>query len=197
MRLSGMKRTSAWAAALVAAAILGCPAPPPDVDGGDASTPDAGTDAGPVDAGPARPDAGPPDASLEYWDGGLLIYGAGCVSPDRNKVIFIVDSRYPQWCAYISMRRWDGGFPPLFPDFHAPEDFKVDDARFDLCKDLELATTLDPSAFPLDELHGELVWGFVYDERPRSYHFDGGLRMGPWVFRAQVFAGLVRDCKGN
>lgn len=158
-------------------------------------------DAGSVDAGGGRDagtDAGSrPDASVELKDGGLLIYGRGCVSPDRNKIIFIVDSRYPQWCAYISMRRWDGGFPPMFPNFHPPEDFKVDDARFGVCRDLELATSLDPNALVLDDLSGDFTYHEVYDGRPLSYDFDGGLQMGPYVFRAQLYAGVTDECKGN
>lgn len=158
-------------------------------------------DAGSVDAGAPRDagtDAGSrPDASIELIDGGLLIYGGGCVSPDGNKIIFIVDSRYPQWCAYISMRRWDGGFPPLFPNFHPPEDFKVDDARFGVCRDLELPTSLDLNALVLDDLSGDFAFNFVFDGRPRSYDFDGGIQMGPYVFRARLYAGLTDDCKGN
>jgi len=150
---------------------------------------DAGFDAG-IDQGAA-------DAAVELLDGGVLIYGAGCVSPDQNKVIFVVDSRDPQWCAFISMRRWDGGFPVKFPQFDAPEDFKVDDARFGVCRDLELPTTLEPDSIKLDDLTGKLRFRVVFEGRPRSYDFDGGLRMGPYVFQAQVFAGLVRDCKGN
>lgn len=167
------------------------------------TTTDAGSDedAGSVDAGTERDagtDAGSrPDASVELIDGGLLIYGRGCVSPDRNKIIFIVDSRYPQWCAYISMRRWDGGFPPMFPNFHPPEDFKVDDARYGVCRDLELPNSLDPNALVLEDLSGDFTYHEVYDGRPLSYDFDGGIQMGPYVFRAQLYAGVQRDCKGN
>jgi hypothetical protein len=138
-------------------------------------------------------DGGP----LELRDGGTIIYGRGCTSPDGNKLIFILDSRTPQWCAYISMRRWDGGFPPLFPHFVPPEDFKVDEARWSACRDLELADRLDPESIPLDDLYGVFTYGFVHQGRPRTYNFDGGLRMGPVVFPASVFAGIGRVCKGN
>lgn len=157
----------------------------------------------PSEADAAQHDAGPPadagrDAGAQQLiDAGTILYGAGCVSPDRNKIIFILDSRDPEWCAYISMRRWDGGFPTRFPGFAAPEDFKVDDARFDFCRDLELPTSLNQDSIPVDDLWGALAFRLVFEGRPRSYDFDGGIRMGQYVFRTAVFAGLVRDCKGN
>jgi hypothetical protein len=163
---------------------------------GDADVSDEHDAAVPLDGAfdaAVSPDAGP----LDLRDGGTIIYGGGCMSPDRNKLIFILDSRKPQWCAYISMRRWDGGFPPLFPDFVPPEDFKVDEARWSACRDLELPDRLDPNSIPLDELHGVMTYRFVYEGRPQTYDFDGGLRMGPVVFAATVFAGIGRVCKGN
>ncbi len=150
---------------------------------------DGGSDAGTVDAR----DAGP----VALLDGGLVIYGRGCVSPDLNKVIVTLDSRDPQWCAYISMRRWDGGFPTKFPNFTAPENFKVDDARWEVCRDLELPTSLSQDSIPVDDLWGELSFRLVFAGRPRSYDFDGGIQMGPYGFRAVVYAGVTRDCKGN
>jgi len=177
---------------MIAASLVGsgCSCGPRDVE----------LDAGhAADASAGAPDGGDTgaEASFALRDGGTIIYGGGCVSPDRNKVIFILDSRQPQWCAYISLRRWDGGFPTLFPNFEAPEDFKVDDARFGVCRDLEQPTRLDPMSIPLDDLTGQLVWRFVLDGRPQTYDFDGGLRMGPITFSAQVYAALFRDCKGN
>lgn len=187
-----MARSSLVAALLFLLPWVGClvPASP---DGGVTPPDDAGA---PLDAG--RFDAGNlPDAAVELQDGGLLIYGRGCVSPDLNKVIFIVDSRKPQWCAYISMRRWDGGFTPLFPAFEPPEDFKVDDARWGVCRDLELPTSLDPNSIPLDDLSGPLSFPFIFEGRPRTYVFDGGIQMGPYVFRVNIYGGLSRTCKGN
>lgn len=188
MRVHGGERWVVFLAAVLLG--LGCAAPVV----GDAGEPD---DAGSFDAGASHDAGSRPDASVELKDGGLLIYGRGCVSPDRNKIIFIVDSRDPQWCAYISMRRWDGGFPPMFPSFRPPEDFKVDDARFGVCRDFELPTSLDPNALVLDDLSGDFTYHEVYAGRPLSYDFDGGIRMGPYVFRAQLYAGVDRDCKGN
>jgi hypothetical protein len=186
-----MARCTLAVAVLLVSMWAGCvvPAAP---DGGEEPPSDAGV---PFDAG--RVVTRWPDASVMTDDGGLLIYGRGCVSPDLNKVIFIVDSRKPQWCAYISMRRWDGGFTPLFPAFEPPEDFKVDDARWGVCRDLEMPTTLDPDAIPLDDLSGPLSFPYVYEGRPRTYVFDGGIQMGSYGFRVNIYAGLVDDCKGN
>ncbi|MEW5743153.1 MAG: hypothetical protein AB1938_29835 [Myxococcota bacterium] len=178
---------------LLAACLAGCLAETLP-DGGDPA--DGGADAGPVDAGH---DAGRPrpDASAPLYDGGLLIYGGGCVSPDRNKFIAILDSRDPWRCAYVSFRRWDGGFPTLFPNLRGPEDFKVDDARWDTCNDLELPTSLNQNSLPVEDMWGALDFTFVFEGRPRVYSFDGGIQMGYHVFRVNVSAGCPRDCKGN
>lgn len=178
---------------LLAACLIGCVWVEPLPDGGGPA--DGDSDAGPVDAGL---DAGRPraDASVPLYDGGLLIYGRGCVSPDRNKFIAILDSREPWRCAYVSFRRWDGGFPTLFPNLRGPEDFKVDDARWDTCNDLELPTSLNQNSLPVEDMWGALDFNFVHEGKPITYVFDGGIQMGFHSFHAVIYAG-IDECKGN
>jgi hypothetical protein len=183
----GIPLRTEWAA-LAALALGACGG---QNTGRDASVVDAGASA--VDGGDESRDSGTP----VLYDGGTIIYGGGCVSPDNNKVIFELDSREPQWCAYISMRRWDGGFTPLFPNFDPPEDFKVDDARWDLCRDLELPTRLNPNSFPVEELSGVFRFRFVFEGRAQDFDFDGGIQMGNFGFASVLFGGLSNTCKGN
>lgn len=148
-------------------------------------------------------DASVADSGVQTIDAGTFGVG-GCVSPDGNKVLVRFQHAVPETgavtCVLVSLRRFDGGFTPVYPRFTPPAGFATDDARYSYTCGFEQAdgTLKREDTAPVTDLWGWVELTAFVNGRPRAFFIDGGMRLGPRLFGIEnTYAGCGETCRGN